>query len=134
MPKKPPRPRPGSTRQRPLGLVLCLARERWDGVTGICRRCRGKCHVYELEDWTAVDSTPHQVESRCPRDEGRQIWVSLGTSDGLVRMNARNLKALLARLEVEKRRHLRRAVRADLRAARLREQVAQEGEEFRRVK
>jgi hypothetical protein len=89
--------------------------------------------VYTLEDWLPVDSTPHMIESKCPHDNGRMVWVSLGASAGLIRMNERNLKAFLARLEHEKRRHLRRAVRSDLKAARKRAEIEAEGDEFRRV-
>jgi hypothetical protein len=109
-----------------------MAAEVMDMTTNCCRRCKGRSHTYRLPDGTAIDAVV-QVESKCPHDAGRMIRVSLGASAALVRMNERNLKAFLARLEHEKKRHLRRAVRADAKAARKRAMIEAEGEEFRRV-
>lgn len=97
-----------------------------------CRRCH-RHHIVSLPDGTPVVPAPIAVESPCPRDDGRRVWVSLGATAGLLRMNTRNLAAFLARLEVERERHRRRAVRAGAKAARVRAAVEAEGDGFRLV-
>lgn len=109
-----------------------MVRDRPELVLHGCRRCH-RHHVVALPDGTSVDPAPIAVESPCPHDGGRRVWVSLGATAGLLRMNTRNLAAFLARLEVERERHRRRAVRADAKAAKLRAVVEAEGDGFRVV-
>ena len=111
---------------------MSMAAEHMDLVLSGCRRCH-RHHIVRLPDGTPVDSTPIPVESPCPRDEGRRVWVSLGATGNLLAMNTRNMREFLRRLEHEKRRHLRRAIRADLKAARKRAEIEAEGDEFRWV-
>jgi len=96
-----------------------------------CRRCH-RHHTVALPDGTPVEVAV-EVATPCPKDDRATVWVSAGATESLVRMNRRNLANFLKRLEVERERHRRRAVRADAKAAKLRAAVEAEGEGFRVV-
>ncbi len=98
-------------------------------MSAYCRRCR-RSHRYRLPDETGVDDVL-RMEDPCPRGTGSVIWVSLGATGTLVRMNTRNLAALLAKLDRLQARHLRRAKLAEARDQRARRVVEAEGDGFR---
>lgn len=109
-----------------------MVTERMDLVLHGCRRCH-RHHIVRLPDGTPIEPTPTPVESPCPVDQGRRVWVSLGATGNQLAMNTRNAREFLRRLELEKRRHLRRAKLAEAREQRAKRVVESEGEGFRWV-